>query len=203
MRLCRAEVSVGSQPEQGVYHPMFTLRLTLTSFHKSFVLTIKLTGFTLKTSKSSSLGGLFMAYEIFTRKRSVATSPSLNISTKARVSLNGATTALLKQHGVEFILLMWDAELRRIALRPVVKKDSRAYGISYTKSNSMFTAKMFLEHIGYDYSQGRSLPVSWNETESIFEIDIPEDALREDAQAQPKLPAINSNGRGTSVAARK
>jgi len=139
-----------------------------------------------------------MAYEIFTRTRSITTSPSLNIATNGRVSLNQATTALLKQNGVEFILLMWDAELHRMAMRPVVKKDSRAYGISYTKSNSMFTAKMFLEHIGYDYSKSRSLPVTWNEGENIFEVDIPADALKE--KAQPKLPVLNENGKGSSVA---
>jgi uncharacterized membrane-anchored protein len=127
-----------------------------------------------------------MAYEIFTRTRSTTTTPAISINIKGRVGLNRATTAILKANAVEFILLMWDADKHRMAFRPVVKKDSRAYGVSYIKSASMLTAKMFLEHIGYDYSESRSFPATWNESENMLEVDIPVENLK----AQQKLAAV-------------
>lgn len=138
-----------------------------------------------------------MGYQIFTRKRSSSTTPTISVNTKGRIGLNRATTAIFKANAVEFILLLWDADRNRIALRPVVKKDSRAYGVSYAKSASMFTAKMFLEHIGYDYSESRSFPAVWNESDNMLEIDIPEEHLR---GSQQKLVAVKEK---PAVAARR
>jgi hypothetical protein len=133
-----------------------------------------------------------MGYEIFTRTRTTTTSPTISINTKCRVGLNQATTAIFKANAVEFVLLMWDADRSRIAFRPVVKKDSRAYGVSYAKSGGMFTAKMFLEHVGYDYSESRSFPASWNEAENMLEIDIPGEYVKGAQSKQGKLLAVES-----------
>ena len=128
-----------------------------------------------------------MGYEIFTRKRSRTTTPSISINKTGRIGLNHATTVILQKNAVEFVLILWDAERRHLGIRPVVKKDSRAYGVSYNKSSSMFSAKTFLEYIGYDKSETRSLPATWNETENMLEIEIPAEHLK---GHQRKLSAV-------------
>lgn len=133
-----------------------------------------------------------MPYEIFTRTRTSTVTPSVSINTKCRVGLNRATTAIFKENAVEFVLLMWDADRCRMAFRPVVKKDSRAYGVSYAKSGGMFTAKMFLEHIGYDYSEGRSFPAKWNEADNMLEVDIPAELIKGAQSKQGKLLAVET-----------
>ena len=132
-----------------------------------------------------------MGYEIFTRTRVSSVTPSISINKQSRIGLNTATTELFKKNAVEFVLLLWDAERSRMAFRPVVKKDSRAYGVSYAKSGGMFTAKMFLEHIGYDYSEGRTFPATWNETESMLEIDIPNEYIKNGNKQGKLLPVDN------------
>jgi len=74
-----------------------------------------------------------MSWEIFTRTRTTTTTPSISINNKCRIGLNRATTAIFKANAVEFVLLMWDSDQSRMGFRPVVKKDSRSYGVSYAK----------------------------------------------------------------------
>lgn len=133
-----------------------------------------------------------MPYEIFTRTRTSTVTPSISINNKARIGLNRATTKIFNENAVEFVLLMWDADRYRMAFRPIVKKDNRAYGVSYARSAGMFTAKMFLEHIGYDYSEGRSFPASWNEADNMLEVDIPAEYIKGAQSKQGKLLAVES-----------
>src|SRR6185369_15098816 len=120
-----------------------------------------------------------MGYEIFTRTKVSTVTPSISINKHCRIGLNRATTAIFQANAVQFVLAMWDADRCRMAFRPIVKKDSRAYGVSYAKQGGMFTAKMFLEHIGYDFSEGRTFPATWNESENMLEIDIPSEYIKD------------------------
>jgi len=133
-----------------------------------------------------------MPYEIFTRTRTTTTTPSISINTKGRIGLNRATTAIFKTNAVEFVLLLWDADRTRMAFRPIVKKDARAYGVSYAKSAGMFTAKMFLEHVGYDFSVSRSFPATWNEADNMLEVEIPAEHIKGAQSKQGKLLAVES-----------
>jgi hypothetical protein len=133
-----------------------------------------------------------MGYEIFTRTKVSTVTPSISINKQCRIGLNRATTDIFKTNAVEFVLLLWDADRSRMAFRPIVKKDARAYGVSYAKQGGMFTAKMFLEHIGYDYSESRTFPATWNETENMLEIDIPSECIKDAPSRQGKLLAVDS-----------
>jgi hypothetical protein len=143
-----------------------------------------------------------MGYEIFTRTRVSTVTPSISINKQCRIGLNRATTAIFQTNAVEFVLLLWDADQSRMAFRPVVKKDSRAYGVSYAKSGGMFTAKMFLEHIGYDYSEGRTFPATWNETENMLEIDIPSEHIKDAPSKQGRLLPVDAK-KSTDMAKRQ
>ena len=129
-----------------------------------------------------------MAWEIFTRKVRRSGSPALTLNKLGRISLNKTATAILEKEAVEFVLLLWDAPKRQIGVRPITKKDPRAYRLAYGKkgNGAGFSAKTFMDYVGYDYKESRSFPVRWDEGESMFIGEIPADYLQLQGQ-QPLL----------------
>ena len=129
-----------------------------------------------------------MAWEIFTRKVRRSGSPSLTFNKLGRVSLNKTATVTLEKEAVEYVLLLWDASKRQIGIRPISKKDQRAYRLAYgTKGNGAgFSAKTFMDHIGYDYSESRNISIRWDEGESMFIGEVPAEYLSQQGQ-QPLL----------------
>ena len=125
-----------------------------------------------------------MPYEIFTRKRVQSGTPAISFGPAGRVGLNQPATQILQGNAVEFVLLLWDKDSRRVAIRPITKRDKRAYKLSYTKSSSQFSGKSFLEYINYDFSVTRSFPAEWNEEEEVFEIEIPSEHFKTKKQRQ-------------------
>jgi hypothetical protein len=140
-----------------------------------------------------------MAWEIFTRKVRRSGSPSVTFNKLGRISLNKTATATLEKDAVEFVLLLWDAPKRQIGIRPISKKDQRAYKVAYgQKGNGAgFSAKTFLDYIGYDYTESRAFPISWNESESMFVGEVPADYLSQQRQ-QPLLVDQQSGKRASS-----
>ncbi len=125
-----------------------------------------------------------MAWEIFTRKVRKSASPSITFNKLGRLSLNKAATATLEKEAVEFVLLLWDAAKRQVGVRPITKKDQRSYRLAYGKkgNGAGFSAKTFMDHIGYDYSETRSFPTKWDEGESMFIAEIPAEHLQNNRQ---------------------
>jgi hypothetical protein len=123
-----------------------------------------------------------MGYTIFERKRIQSGTPGVSFSTGGRVGINQAATQILQANAVENVLLLWDEERRRVAIRPITKKDKRAYRLTQGKSSSMFSGKSFLEYIGYDMGETRSFPAEWNEEDEIFEVEIPAEYFKSKRQ---------------------
>jgi hypothetical protein len=98
--------------------------------------------------------------------------------------MNKTATATLESEAVEFVLLLWDPMKRQMGIRPITKKDQRAYRLAYGKkgNGAGFSAKTFMDHIGYDYSESRSTPVRWDEGESMFIAEVPAEYLRDNSQ---------------------
>ncbi len=130
-----------------------------------------------------------MAYEIFTRKVTRTGNPALAFNTFGRIGLNQAATRLFQKDAIEFVLLLWDTEERKLAIRPITKKDTRAYRIAYSKkgNGSGFSAKTFFDYIGLDYSSTFSVLAQWNEEEGLLEADVPQERLK-DLRQQKLLP---------------
>src|SRR6266540_4606909 len=123
-----------------------------------------------------------MAYEIFNRRGGRTKAPILGISTYGRLGFNKGMVDIFNKNEVDKLLLLWDSEKHKIALKLLNKKetDPRAYEISFgTHSRSGYiSAKLFLEFIEYHNSTHQSYPALWNEKEKTFEIEIPEEALK-------------------------
>jgi len=137
-----------------------------------------------------------MAWEIFSRKVRRIGSPSVTFNKLGRISLNKAATAVLERDAVEFVLVLWDPAKLQVGIRPITKKDQRAYRLAYGKkgNGAGFSAKTFLDHIGYDNSESRSTPLRWDEGESMFIADVPADYFRANPQ-QPLLAVEHSRGK--------
>jgi hypothetical protein len=101
-----------------------------------------------------------------------------------RVSFNKAATALFEKNAVENVLLLWDEQNRLVGVRPITKKDNRAYKLHFGKkgNGAGFSAATFLTYIRYDLSESRSILARWDEQEQMFVIEVPQEYLGKDIQ---------------------
>ena len=131
-----------------------------------------------------------MPFEIFSRKIQWKGSPSVTFSTLGRFAFNKAATAQFEKNAVENVLLLWDAEKRLVGVRPITKKDPRAYKLHMGKrgNGSGFSATTFMKFIEFDTSQSRSMPTKWEEGQEMFIIEIPEEYLKKDKHAPNLVP---------------
>jgi hypothetical protein len=129
----------------------------------------------------------FMGFEIFTRKIARVASPTISLAKAGRITLNSACTKLFEKEAVEYVLVLWDKEQKTVALRPIRKKDARTYHIHYGKSGSYasFSAKSFLDYIGFISEETRNIPATWNEDENQLEAKIPEEYFKKEATPKP------------------
>lgn len=133
-----------------------------------------------------------MSFEIFSRKVIRTGTPSVTATKLGRMALNKSATMFFEKNAVEFVLLLWDMELRRIAVRPISKRDPRAYRLSYGKkgNGAGFSAKTFFDFIGLDYSESRSMSATWNMEQEMLEMDVPTEHLA--GKTQQNLIGVES-----------
>lgn len=135
-----------------------------------------------------------MGYEVFSRKTSRVGTPTVTFTSLGRVALNKHATRVLEKDAVEFVILLWDNEGRRIGIRPITKRDQRAYRVSYGKNGNGagFSAKTFLDYINYNYAMTMNFPIEWNDKEGMFEAQIPAAHFKDNRQA--KLLPLDTPG---------
>ena len=121
-----------------------------------------------------------MAFEIFSRKVQWRGKPSVSFTKLGRFAFNKGATAQFEKNAVENVLLMWDAEKHLVGVRPITKKDNRAYKVHMGKKGNGcgFSASTFLKYIGFDTSETRTMPTMWDEQEEIFVIEVPENYIK-------------------------
>jgi hypothetical protein len=136
-----------------------------------------------------------MGYEIFEKKATRVGSPAVTFS-KDRISLNNPAAQIFYQDAVEFVLLLWDSDNLRVALRPLTKKDKRAYKLSYgpvsnnQPNGASFSARTFQNHIGWKEGGSVVMPAEWNPKEGLMEFTGPGERIEDDRQK--KLLSIDS-----------
>jgi len=137
-----------------------------------------------------------MAWEIYVKEsRTRTASPILTIGQKlGRCTLNRAAAAQFEREGVENVLLMWDKDSLKWGIRPITKKDPRAFSVRYSHSKekdkavtgAAFAGVTFLRHIGYDFSTTKAYPIQFDAEESIFEVQLTQDRFN----GQQSLKAV-------------
>ena len=128
-------------------------------------------------------------YEVFTRKTPRSGSPVMSFSKIGQIAFNQSAARILQKATLEYVLLMWDADQRKVALKSTGnKKDQRAYRLRYAdKGNgASFSCKTFMDHIGIDYSERRGLPIEIDPDQEMFlQVKIPETFFKK--KGQPKI----------------
>ena len=140
-----------------------------------------------------------MPLEIFSRKVRRLASPQVTLTTLGRIALNKAATVIFEKQAVENVLLLWDADTKKFAIRAITKKDPRAYRIHYgQKGNGAgFSAVTFLDFIGYDCrKESRSFPAEWNDESSMFLVNMADEVL---GQKQLPLTAVDGGKKGKTA----
>jgi hypothetical protein len=139
-------------------------------------------------------------FEIFERKVMRRGTPTITVTKLGRIAINKTATQVLEKQHVEFVLLMWSTTKHKIAIRPITKKDARAYNVTYgEKGNGAgFSAKTFCDYIGLDYTSSRSLPAAWNDDYTVLEAEVPAEFLKGAAQnaVSNKVTKMEANKKG-------
>lgn len=114
-------------------------------------------------------------YEIYPRNLARASSPVISVTKLGRITLNAAAARIFAEKSVESVLLLWDAQARKFALKPADKPDATAYQLRFAAENAGagFSAKPFLRFIGYDFKETRALQTNWLESETLLEASLP------------------------------
>lgn len=136
-----------------------------------------------------------MSYEIFGRKSPRMGNPTMSFSKQGQFVFNTMAAQKLQKAAIEHILIMWDTEERKVALKSTTnKKDGRAYRIRYFNqgNGAGFSAKTFLDYIGVDYSQRRPLDIEIDPNhEMAIEARIPDEWFKR--KSQPRIVSRNKS----------
>lgn len=120
-----------------------------------------------------------MGYEVFESKSKRLDTPAITIQPSGALRINTIASTILREAGVECVLLMWDQDKRKIALSPTPAGDPRAYKLRYhvKGSGAQLAAKAFVKHIGW--SADHSVTIPMQKVRGLFEIELPKDRLSE------------------------
>lgn len=127
-----------------------------------------------------------MAYEIFPKMTVRVTTPAITINRRDRnhFVLNTQAAMILHQQDINFVLLLWDMQTSRVALRPSTNKNHLAYKLTYGKvvnsrpNGATISARALLNHVGWKtQDQKRIIAATWNKDEQIMEFMLPVDCL--------------------------
>ena len=115
-----------------------------------------------------------MAYEVYQRTSFRVEDPALSLTPDGKIALNAPAVRLLREANVKFVLLLWDKNNRKVALKAAVKGDTNAYAVSGVGSHSAtIRAKPFLRHVGWKGLKRTTLPATWHEKDKMFEVFLP------------------------------
>jgi hypothetical protein len=120
-----------------------------------------------------------VAYELFNIRSIRIGSPTLTIRPDGRFDLNADAGDLLRRAGAKFVQILWDADAQRVALRPLPRSGESSYKLLVRsgKRSTSFSALTFLRYIGWDLSKSATVPVEWNEKETVLEALLPRENI--------------------------
>jgi len=116
-----------------------------------------------------------MAYEVFKRSGARVETPTLSITPDGRIVPNAAAFRILTAAGARYVLLLWDKDNYKLAIRSTQKTNKNAFAVSVGADGRSggIRAKSFLNYIGWRAQQRQRLPAVWDEKEKMFEIELP------------------------------
>lgn len=141
-----------------------------------------------------------MGYTVFERKVTRVGTPTVSISKLGRIMFNKTAAEIIKEAGAQNVHLLWDADSRKFAIRPIfTKPDSRSYMVRYGNGSALSGAnvnsKTFLDYIGIDYSETRTYAATWNAKEMLLEVELPDESFRTPRSTKVAPPSVTNRPR--------
>ena len=105
------------------------------------------------------------------------------------VLINNHAAKIFHRRAAKFVLVLWDKGSRKVALRPIIEKDSRAYTLTYyprmyqnndQPNGTKFWARSFLNHVKWNAQEKKTILATWNNEQQTMEFILPEDCLDDD-----------------------
>jgi hypothetical protein len=97
----------------------------------------------------------------------------LAITPTGRIAVNAEACRVLRDAGVKQVVLLWDPQRKKMAMRGTAKADKHGFAITFGGSSGTIGAKSFLRHVGWSASRRVTLPASWNASARMFEVVLP------------------------------
>ncbi len=127
-----------------------------------------------------------MAYELFHRTKTRVDTPTLAITPGGKIALNAAAVRILVAAGAKSVLLLWDKENRKLAMKTVHKGDKNSFIVSLVRNTSgKISAKSFLDHIGWSALRRETMIAAWDAQEKMFEVTLPKEHLGPQKRPRP------------------
>jgi hypothetical protein len=119
-----------------------------------------------------------MAYELFDSKATRIGPLALTIQGDVRIALNADVGDLLTSRGAKYAQILWDRDSLKIGIRPLQKRDGRAFKLTFYKSKrgASLSAQSFLHYIQWKPGSFAT-PVHWNEKEALLEAVLPRERV--------------------------
>jgi hypothetical protein len=135
-------------------------------------------------------------YKVIPRNLARATTPVVSTTRLGRITLNASAARILVEKHIEHVYLLWDADIRKFALKPSEKADAMAYQLRFAPENAGagFSAKPFLRLIGFDFEETVALTTKWLEDEGIFEVTLPQEGFNKRHRPRPRKVKKSSGG---------
>ncbi|MGO8792589.1 MAG: hypothetical protein ACLQVL_35100 [Terriglobia bacterium] len=120
-----------------------------------------------------------MAWEVYTRQIIRTGDPVVTITKMGRLAVNMIGTSIFESQKASHVVLLWDRDACKCAIKIANSKDSGAYKLTYNpKSNgSGFSAVTFFNYIRYDWTATRAFNAAWDDEGKMLIFDIPKEHI--------------------------
>jgi len=123
-----------------------------------------------------------MAFEIFdsSTSRRAASGPMVNLASNGALKFNVIATKILKDARAKRLLVLWDADKKRIGIAPAKSSDDRSYGITHfnAKQVSQIVVRSFPKYIGMAPVKSFRIELKKsNNPDLIFEGTVPNEYI--------------------------
>ena len=115
-----------------------------------------------------------MAFEAFTSIKSRSTGePKVSILKQGNFSFNSSTMKLIKDKNIDYVILMFDRDTKRIAFKPAQKGEAGAYTLRHMKGLAQVSGVAFLNNYEINYKeQSISYPVTWSDEAGMLILQL-------------------------------
>lgn len=119
-----------------------------------------------------------MAFEVFDSGTArPAGAPAISMQASGVMRLNVESVEILKRERVKRVLILWDGEHKKLAIKPIGSADPRAYRISFNSQGNMasIATKAFARSIGWTAAHSIKMPAEW--INNMLQAKVPSEYL--------------------------